>query len=725
MSGKKSQISVFLILGVVLVAALVVYIGVTELGGKGLDAEIENVQRVPREYQPLQDFVTACLKATLRQGLELAGEHGGYVWPERFGIKTNPNNPTEAEGVELFPGTGIIVPYWHYMSSKNDCYECDFGSKMPPLHSSGQSAFDISIESQLSTYIEENIPSCVSNFSALKKEAKPLKKPKAVVKVRDQGVLAYLEYPFSVSSGKESFELKNYRYEEPLPLKSIYEFAKEITENEAKHKFFERQTLNLITMASQPGINPNRMPPMTGTELKCGPGVTWVKTNVRENIFKPLLATYLPFMFVYGTRNMMPPRMDDDIRQSIYYQMIMPLNFSDAKNYAVMFNYLNWPVYFQIWPARGDMLSASSRQKIPLLGFCMNSYEFSYDISYPVLAELQYPDYDNGKGYSFMFALEANIRNNEAVNKTTYKFANTTETQAELLACNPEQRLSGEVLVNVTDSVFRSGIPGVVVSFCYPDADGSCSRDVCTLGETGEKGVWKGRMPTGVGILLLSGPDVLNRKLAFGISYNQSRKISVEVPKIVEVNVSIKKRMMRKELVGYLGGKPIYQWKYNPSDTDELSEDEKAMITLERVSDYEDDFTAFASIRGNETKTMRLIPGTYKLSVMLMSEEKIEIPIEQECYKPVGGVLGLFFKRKCVELPGLTMEQSIVGGAVVDEGNGYITITPEKLRNTKKITFYAVALSPGDINTHKDLEKLNAYERVSRTKTLSVLPEFS
>src|SRR5512136_1318664 len=98
---KKGQITVFIIIGILLLAAIGIYIYVSGQQAKApIEAAQVQVAEVATEVQPIQDFVTQCLYLTTKQGLEMLGARGGYIQPTQ---RYNPYEPTEGSAVQFAP----------------------------------------------------------------------------------------------------------------------------------------------------------------------------------------------------------------------------------------------------------------------------------------------------------------------------------------------------------------------------------------------------------------------------------------------------------------------------------------------------------------------------------------------------------------------------------------------------------------------------------------------
>ena len=97
MKFKKGQVAVFVILGIVIVAGIILLIRPDVLKA-GVSSEVE----------PIYSFVQQCLDETSRQAVIYVSERGGYYnVPEQSFAETTPYYLYE--GTNLMPSKGIIA----------------------------------------------------------------------------------------------------------------------------------------------------------------------------------------------------------------------------------------------------------------------------------------------------------------------------------------------------------------------------------------------------------------------------------------------------------------------------------------------------------------------------------------------------------------------------------------------------------------------------------------
>jgi len=163
MNKKRGQVTLFIILGIVLVLIVVLALFVRKIIVQEEPPEPVITTDVPAEIKPVQEFTEQCVYSVAKEGLIRLGQQGGYINTTIYGIIPNNLMPTSANGIEFAPDSGLVIPYWYYMKSPNTCQGgCMFDSKKPPLY---RRDGDKSVESQMDLYILENLPECTKSYS--------------------------------------------------------------------------------------------------------------------------------------------------------------------------------------------------------------------------------------------------------------------------------------------------------------------------------------------------------------------------------------------------------------------------------------------------------------------------------------------------------------------------------------------------------------------------------
>ena len=640
--SKKSQITVFIIIGVILLfsTALVLYIkGQVQVTERQIKVPVE---QVPTEMQPVQAFVTSCLEQTATKAFNLIGTHGGYIGTDSgsydytgFNFKTNEFVPTEADVIAFPPKSSNYVPYWEYMLPPDTCEACYISSFRPPLY---RTEGGNSIETQVDKYVQNNLRICLANFEKFKSEGYSIKETggmKATTFVRENDVFIDLNYSLEVSkTGIEKITMSRYQATLPIRFKKIYDIAANIIEISQNSRFLGLTTLNLISGFSR--VDKNALPPFAALEFTYD-SVTWSKENIKKLIVQ-MLEAYVPVIQMEGTGNFRTPAdFDDPFMKGLYGGMVLP--GKAATDMRVNFIYLGWPIYLNFVGSTSDLLKPSSLE-MPLLDLLpYRDYRFVYDLSYPVIARVSDPEAFSGKGYSFVFAMEANIRNNNAIGNGTLTIpaisGGATPTSE---FCNELHRNSGNITVRTTDA--ETGQPLEDVNLIFRGSQqcsvGMTSIDGDEMSSSFGEALMTSQFPVGLGTLILSKPGYVTRYEKYGTSVGTDDDVSFSlVPiKILSANVQ-KKKIVAPGTLGL---------------PENLLPADMAIVNIEKKipegSEEEPMVSAVISGGGMNGSNITIAPGKYKVTVTFILNRTVTIPEEKICNDMFFGLI-----EKCATIP--------------------------------------------------------------------------
>lgn len=205
--SKRGQVFVFIIAGILIIILLILLVGVKKTfineeakepvqgttAGAGLETgDINNI------INGASGFVETCLQQVTRQGIITITMHGGY----------------------------FVLP--------KDSYEFHF-EKTPYYYSEGRLSFpDVRLE--LEKYIKENMPGCINNFDAFRKQSQnqdvkiDAKKPEASVNFKDRSLTVILDYPITIKSKTSTLKLERFIHTKKSNLNEISMVSRQISE---------------------------------------------------------------------------------------------------------------------------------------------------------------------------------------------------------------------------------------------------------------------------------------------------------------------------------------------------------------------------------------------------------------------------------------------------------------------------------------------------------------
>ncbi|PLW79400.1 hypothetical protein C0585_07905 [Candidatus Woesearchaeota archaeon] len=545
--SRKGQVTIFIIIGIImlLATAVIMYINKTIAESKDLEY---NAGKLTDETQTVSDFVYRCFEEVGTDALMLIGQGGGYVELNRSTTIILPGMETESTGLELVEGTNMVIPYWMYMNSPNDCQtNCEFKADYVPTLSS--SSDPISIENQISYYIEDNLATCLNGYQGFIEQGMTVldQYPIAATDVQENTVVVRLDYPVNITYGNHQTELRYFEKRFDVKLYYAYWLAQMITGREKDTYFLEENLANLIT--SFGGIE-GMIPPMYGgTDFSANSGSkSWRQSEVEDHL-RGMLQANIPSIKVTNTLSLLKIQMDNG--SSTWDEMINKMNYIVDLNYDALFPldvefmYMpNWELHVDINPRRGDVISPDSGSNpfLSFIGLGMTRYDFSYDVSYPVLVKITDPVAFNNEGWSFYFALESNLRNNQAVyaySSDNYQ-NNMGMMNTEVMdICGDEFKKTGDITVKAIDYTDNYEIPDVDVRSAFVDVQ-------CQEGITDHEGYYTGKFQSGMGYIVLSHKDYLDSYDMYLFSSNKTDYQEYVMYPKKKLEISINKLVLEK-----------------------------------------------------------------------------------------------------------------------------------------------------------------------------------
>ncbi|MBD3355377.1 hypothetical protein GF361_05335 [Candidatus Woesearchaeota archaeon] len=443
---KRGQVTIFIIAGIsllLIIALLIMY------QQQALIFKPEVV--VPPEISPLQKYVRNCIQTTAEEGILLIGSNGGYIdFPDEIEfdptsyISTNP----------LF--REIKIPLWRYRGI----------SKIPS---------ESFIVNELETYIEENIDSCIQDLAPFQNLFQIESGEKqAVATLMDSGVAVDLIYPLKITipSKNQTANIEKFEASVPLRLKTVYQLARDILEEENLDKFIETRTIDLI--ASDPEI------PYIDYEFTCRPRI-WKLQDVEAKL-KQLLTANLPLIKVEKTKySPLPENLEYERNHFVW-----DVTTTDYPDTHVSFTYdEDWPLDLHVRPNDGSILRSNAQRGQDILSLvCMHLWHFTYDVRYPFLVTVTDEKTDDHEKFTFNFGIEAGINHNRP---DTTNFGITTfdiESPSTERQRYCSERTRNILSVYTFENISRPGLPdqknklpGVNISY-------TCMKYKCPMGQS-------------------------------------------------------------------------------------------------------------------------------------------------------------------------------------------------------------------------------------------------
>ena len=658
----KGQVTIFIIIGIVLLLGIGFAVYFSSRAQEG-SSPISQASKLPQKIQPVQDAVHECIRQIGTDGLQKLGQTGGY-------IDTSTLNPhvlfsTEGNAVRYAPHGELAVASWWFMKSKDSCTaNCEFASKRPAL--TGGSS---SIAGQLESYINTNLPACVSQISSPGCQITSGDDPMLKVQI-GQSVLVSGEYPLRVLCDGQSFNVDQFAVDIDVNLQDIYSLATNLTSLQINDHILEQATTTLIQTF---GGKDSQIPPFRDLEFgPPGAGHFWIKFEVKKNL-KRMLASYIPFIQVFGTANYKYVRAPEGVRDPELYellynrQFLVPLN-TTYPFLETNFRYLDWwEPYFDL-NCNGELCQADTGSNFFLIPFSLDRYEFAYDLSYPVLVEIRSPYALDGQGYTFQFMLEENMRNS-APFTTGVNLPPQPASSEPSIFCSPDQRTSGEVQLYALDTETGRGAENVSVSF-------QCGDNNCNVGRT-SNGTFILRLPRCIGgSLALTNLNYESAELSLDTFLEKPQNLSVRLEPIRTVGVTVKDYQVRKQSKNA-------PWEFEEaSGLSRHKKNEETIILLSRIG--EAPFAAFANVQGLAGSQMQIVPGKYNISTFSLLRQDIRFPPDERCVR----IKKIFdSKKECSMIPEDPIDFNATSPFPYGMTQYEYIFTSEMLKGAKNIEF--------------------------------------
>lgn len=246
--GRKSQITVFIIIGIVIliISGLVFYV-INYAAQKEAGGESELTEEQLQEIKPIQNYVTFCLDKVSADALQLLGKQGGRIFKSQGG--TEKDYRADEEGEFYVKDGSYIIPYaimplkssigaysvnppdypWNDYPGTPPKYTGVFGEdKFPPLYKSQGSH---SLQRQLESYVNDHIANC-TDFSVFQPQGFSItaEAPNASTIIGKKDVSINLKFPLEITKTAtgQKVKISKFNSNQRVRLKVIYDLAKSL-----------------------------------------------------------------------------------------------------------------------------------------------------------------------------------------------------------------------------------------------------------------------------------------------------------------------------------------------------------------------------------------------------------------------------------------------------------------------------------------------------------------
>jgi len=341
MEKRKAQVTIFIIIAIFLVAAIVGFFLLRGSIGVG---------ELPESIQPVYASFLFCLEEDGLSGIDVLESQAGYI-----------NLPNFEPGSAYMPFSneldflGNPVPYWYYVSGNNIQKE-----QIPSK--------DL-MEEQLGNFIEEKIRNCI--LDSYYEQGYEIEQgvPEADVTIKKNKVEVDLNMGFAVRFGEDTAFVEDHHVEIDSMLGNLYDSAKEIYDKEQEDLFLENYGMDTLRLYT----------PVDGVELTCSPKI-WLGDEVFDELENAIEANTLALKEKGG---------DYSLQKEENKYFVTDVSVDGEVRFL---NSKNWPHTYEVEPSDGSVLMATpvgNQPGLGILGFCYVPYHFVYNVRYPVLIQIQ------------------------------------------------------------------------------------------------------------------------------------------------------------------------------------------------------------------------------------------------------------------------------------------------------------------------------------------------
>jgi hypothetical protein len=686
--GKKAQLTIFIVTGlVILIIALLLFYVVSQSRREFPEKEGSKEKPYAAGQTELRQYVEACIRPAVLQGIQIIGLQGGYInLPDDVGtmrVKDTLHNYQVRiidgnKKVVVAEGEGNEVPYWVLRDSL----------AIPTL------SF---IEGELEQYVTEELEKCVNDFKPFRDENYEVNYSSISTDVEmEKAVVVNIKFPIEMRRGDITFKEEEFFYTVPINMRLLYEMAYDLAAFESVYGYLEDHTKSLISLYS--AIDRERLPPFSQSDTSLGSckSVEWEKSEV-EGMLKGIFSMNVPHLKIKGTTFTLP-EVTDPIARGVYESFVYDFFESDFPTLEVSYSYRpEWDfMIYDVEPSRGSTLKPHKfkQNKIPLLPLvCVMDYDFKYTIDYPVLVQIkdaasaridpESNTYFEGEGFTFQFLLDSFICGNEKRRCTGRASVEVSPADSsvdvsalpESLFCDEEQRISGNILIRTIDKGTNTPLEGVDVYYWC----GSYEND-CFMGTTDSRGVLEAKFPQCInGVVYFLKDNYVAGSTILTTRTNEAKTIRHELSPMHKLDAKVMKyKMPQPNQLGQLMP---------------LEPEDQLILTVQRKDSRAFDTSVQRLTFDSNTQKgeINLAEGEYEISGTLITNG---FTIPADCYKFCVHYDWLGdcddYDTKPDQPINDLADQATLGGIKIGASNSYWHVSESELNQAREVTFYII-----------------------------------
>jgi hypothetical protein len=749
---KKGQVSVLIIIGIVIF--IIIGIGLFyffRMDFDRIDSEDYDNTKLTDRYKVITDYIESCMSNVAVDGILLLGQGGGRIYfdeESEFGSYTESFNKGFTK---LYPNTNQNVNYFSYLKGKRPCFYCkDPYTCQCNFETNLNDGLDL-IKSDLVKYMKENSYECIAGIKQFEDqgyEIVNLSNMEYNVILYDESVDVFLDYKLGINFNNEYKEIEKYFVNVDIPLKLAYDYASYLTIYLVETQRAENILKNLIQYYSS--LDSESLPPFYDITESFN-YVIWSKLRVTK-LLKNLLNSYFGLMQVKGSLNY------EKFEDGIYEYFNMNPFGNNSVDFDVSFNYYGSDFYFDIFPNDGEILKPKIIPKDVPGGLLppnqINTYNFFYDVSFPLIGTIVFHEQTDVDDFIFNFAYQVNfiknsnlieinndfgptdlevnasfglnedyvanvgdddfcfdISNSDARDKCYAEveknandvdvlvndWINDVDLESEKsLFCNQNQFLSEPFTIVVEDKISDETLKDVTVTYACGNYN-SCHLGTTKPDDANDKNVFYGNSPICKnGMLILQKDGYYVSKIPFSTDDVNSRYNVVKMIREYPINISLDIFQLGKNNKEYV--------------LDNISNVSNFIsiltFTKVKVRDYDSDYVKVLMFEDlDSVQKIDLIPGSYEINGVLIDENDIVIP--KKCKKVKDN---LILDDVYIPDDDIVLKSLPYGGVVYSKDTRLFRASVDDLENNDNLEIKLFRyLNPRCFDSLKQLERTDYY----------------
>jgi len=397
---NKGQVTIFIIIAIVLVAAVAGYF---------IFRDKISISKVPVSMQPVYTSFLSCLEEDALVGANILMSQGGYIELPEF-----------ESGSAYMPFSsqlnflGNPIPYWYYVSGNNIEKE-----QVPSKRD---------MEKELEDFIEGKILECAFDTYYNQGFEIYLDEPKARVEIQDKQIEIKLNMDLTINKEEETVLAKSHSVVASSRLGKLYDSALKVYGEEQDKLFLEEYAIDTLRLYA----------PVDGIELSCSPEI-WNAEEVFDELHEAIEINTMALKSEGSSKD--------------YFVVDLPVD-EDVRFITSQ----NWPHNFEVNPSEGAFMIANpvgNQAGLGVLGFCYVSYHYVYNVKYPVLVQV----YEDDEIFQFPMAVILQGNNpRESLKGTAVGYEDTgfCENKNTLIEVNTYDSNLNPVLAKISYECFGS-----------------------------------------------------------------------------------------------------------------------------------------------------------------------------------------------------------------------------------------------------------------------------